>query len=146
MSTRWAAPELLLPPLIHQDQPQRSRATDVWAFGMMCLELMTDSEPYAYLKYDAQVIHQVADKHGPILPDRPGEPAISRGLSDELWLIMRNCWQSDPYARPPMSQVKILIDGLLANLQPHVVGKLLHSSFNDCDLTGVWQHRQGQPV
>lgn len=40
-----------------------------------------------------------------IRPNRPGPEATERGLSDEVWALMQDCWAQDPRLRPGMEEV-----------------------------------------
>lgn len=75
----------------------------VWSYAMLCLELLTDNVPYPNRKAD---VHVALDIIKGVLPARPGEPAASRGLNDNMWRIMTACWNMVPAERPTMSQVR----------------------------------------
>ncbi|KAF9533346.1 hypothetical protein CPB83DRAFT_845111 [Crepidotus variabilis] len=95
-SIRWAAPEVL------RDDGIASTFSDVWSFGMVCLELLTGQAPFEG-QDDATVIQLLKDAK---TPERPGRMVTSRGLSPDMWDLMRKCWSSNPEARPSMATVK----------------------------------------
>lgn len=100
---RWQARELVKPDDYGGDVPV-SPSTDVWSFGMLCLEIMTGNRPYNNRLRDSNVIEDLVAKR---LPDRPmDEEVIGRGLNDRLWNVMMVCWQWDPVRRPTMSDVR----------------------------------------
>ncbi|EJD04732.1 kinase-like protein [Fomitiporia mediterranea MF3/22] len=96
---RWMAPELF----VGEQQASISTASDVWALGMVFLEIMTLDMPYPELKNSAQVIVEV---HKGVLPSRPtGEDAVRRGLNDNLWALLLKCWEKNPSGRPSANDV-----------------------------------------
>ena len=102
-NSRWSAPELIDPTLFGMQRASSSTCTDVWSFGMLCLELMTHVQPYNDIAQDITVAINISKGK---LPSRPGQTAISRGLSDELWALMLKCWSKYPQHRPSMTSVK----------------------------------------
>ncbi|ESK87393.1 tkl tkl-ccin protein kinase [Moniliophthora roreri MCA 2997] len=91
-SVRWLAPEL-----IEGTMSSPSKACDVYSFAMTILELFTGKHPWADLRRDASVIHNVV-----ILkrtPERPME------VPDRLWEMMVECWQGDALSRPQMPEI-----------------------------------------
>ncbi|KZV83215.1 kinase-like protein, partial [Exidia glandulosa HHB12029] len=88
---RWMAPELF-----EHDQAKHTRASDVWAFGCVILELSTGSRPYTYYPNDQQVIVAVARHVRPY--------SCACGLRNTmpllLWSSMQACWDTHPDRRP----------------------------------------------
>ncbi|CAE6460477.1 unnamed protein product [Rhizoctonia solani] len=96
-STRWMSPELL-----QADPRTPTPQSDVWSFGMLCLEVLTGRLPF-WLKFETDFEVELALMEG-TLPERP-EPHKSlyrSGLSDEMWSLMNDCWAHQPAARPEM--------------------------------------------
>jgi serine/threonine protein kinase len=100
-SLRWLAPELVA----DSSYIPTTRATDVWSFGMLSLEIFTDSVPFSHVSDEAFLPLVIRD--GP-LPTRP-EHANTRGLSDAMWNLIEQCWQRDPKSRPSMSDILALL-------------------------------------
>src|ERR1700729_423651 len=107
--SRWKAPELVNPALVFLPKASPSTYTDIWSFGMLSLELMTELQPYSDMVQDITVVIMVSKGQ---LPPRPGPPATSRGLTDELWVLMVQCWNQDSVSRPSIAQVKEEINRL----------------------------------
>ena len=105
-SLRWLAPELVA----DSCYVPTTRATDVWSFGMLSLEIFTDSVPFSHVSNEAFIPLVIRD--GP-LPTRP-EHANTRGLSDAMWNLMIQCWQRDPKSRLSMSEIR----GTIQNIRP----------------------------
>ncbi|KAI0287928.1 ras guanine nucleotide exchange factor domain-containing protein [Russula brevipes] len=98
-SLRWLAPELIA----SSSSVLTARATDVWSFGMLSIEIFTDNVPFSHVSNEAYIPLLLRD--GP-LPTRPDHSVTMRGLSDALWDLMNQCWQRDPVSRPSMSQIR----------------------------------------
>ncbi|KAJ7470512.1 ras guanine nucleotide exchange factor domain-containing protein [Mycena latifolia] len=96
-NSRWFAPELL------RNNCSVSTQSDVWSFAMVCLELITGEPPFSKIAHDITVLRELEQGK---TPDRPGPAATVRGLSDELWALMRKCWHRKPESRPSAATVK----------------------------------------
>lgn len=67
------------------------------------LQLITNQQPYSYIKHTTEVVIKSAQG---ARPRRPTElHIIARGLDDNLWNIMTDCWNNDPADRPSIDQV-----------------------------------------
>jgi len=96
-SYRWFAPELCM------GEGTLSISSDIYAYAMTMLELITNQQPYSYIKHTAEVIIKASSGARPIRPTKPH--IIARGLDDNLWDLMNLCWTKDPTARPTIDQV-----------------------------------------
>ncbi|THH08540.1 hypothetical protein EW145_g2641 [Phellinidium pouzarii] len=106
---RWQARELVKPD--EYDGPVSvSPATDIWSYGMLCLEIMTGKKPYHYRPRDAIVIADLVEHR---LPERPvDEAVVARGLGDQMWNLILLCWSWEPQDRPTMASVKLAVRSL----------------------------------
>jgi serine/threonine protein kinase len=104
-SLRWLAPELVT----ESCHVPTTRATDVWSFGMVSLEIFTDNVPFSHISNEAYIPLVIRD--GP-LPTRPEQSATMRGLSDSLWNLINQCWQRDPNSRPSMSTIRETVQNI----------------------------------
>jgi len=95
---RFMAPELIEVCVGEEDQsiPQVTEATDVWAFAMTVIEIVTESMPFSHLKRDGSVIHYV------MTGGRPKREHC-RQINDEIWMMLERCWDIDPNQRPSMA-------------------------------------------
>lgn len=119
-SARWLAPELLEGSIASPTFP-----ADTYSYAMAILELLTGKHPFANLKRDASVIHNIVVLKQ--MPTRPDLPDVKRWLSDNLWELMRKCWSADALARPLMSVVAAGMKSIEASL-PAVESDLMDTS------------------
>lgn len=71
---------------------------------MFCLEILSGEQPYAKILRDVDVLHEIG--HGK-LPERPGRLATPHGLTDEMWILMKKCWNKKPELRPSIAEIKM---------------------------------------
>ncbi|KAJ6476149.1 kinase-like domain-containing protein [Mycena sanguinolenta] len=90
-SLYWMAPELLDPDRFGH-KFTRTTATDVYAFGCVCIELYTGQHPFSDLS-EAAALLKVIDGERPARPSSPVMP-------DVLWQHVIEFWAQDPTARP----------------------------------------------
>ncbi|KAK1224861.1 hypothetical protein PQX77_012211 [Marasmius sp. AFHP31] len=89
---RWQAPELL-----HGERP--SLESDVYSFACVCYEIFTGLRPFPELPNITGVILAVAQGKYPTRPQEASE------LSDAMWILMTECWNTTPSSRPTASQI-----------------------------------------
>jgi len=89
-STRWMAPELL------DENPSRTKQSDVWAFACFVLEFFSGIAPHQNKLSDQHVLLSLIDGKKPFVPKD------LRDRVPELWQVLDGCWNSHPGARPPM--------------------------------------------
>lgn len=99
---RWFAPESLL-------YNKFSERSDVWAFGITALELLTRGGiPYIFeCPEDAHVVEYVGNSR--CTPTRPVYPYFpcGDGSYDELWVLLESCWKHRPLDRPTFAQLSV---------------------------------------
>ncbi|KIM92438.1 hypothetical protein PILCRDRAFT_762509 [Piloderma croceum F 1598] len=95
-SIRWMAPELYT-----SGMSRRTTASDVYAFGCLCLESYTGAPPFKDIRDGAVILKVIQGER----PQRP-TPEMSRPMSDELWDLVNLCWKHNPDGRPKMNDVK----------------------------------------
>ncbi|KDQ55758.1 hypothetical protein JAAARDRAFT_133559 [Jaapia argillacea MUCL 33604] len=102
-STRWMAPELMQPQQFGFDRARRSRPSDVYAFGHVCLEIYTGHPPFFEDNSEPTVITKVLAGERPTRPTE--DDCHGHCMSDELWRLMKLCWTHDPAGRPSASKL-----------------------------------------
>ena len=99
--SRWVAPEITIPPRGGTSIPaMESKAADVFAFAMLAVEVFTGKIPFGEQKNEAVVM--LISRGG--RPEMP-EDAREVGLTNDMWALLENCWQEDPYRRPSIEEV-----------------------------------------
>ncbi|KAJ7656694.1 kinase-like domain-containing protein [Mycena rosella] len=88
----WMAPELIDPDRFGY-KFARTPATDVYAFGCVCIEVYTGRPPFSDLS-DAAALFKIANG------DRAGRPSGTPAISDLLWQYIAAYWTQDPATRP----------------------------------------------
>ncbi|KAG0703877.1 kinase-like protein [Suillus ampliporus] len=109
---RWMAPELLVER--EDGSPARpSEQSDIYSFGGIMLQVLTNKVPYHHLKNDAAIILCIAKSEK---PSRSRYPV----LPDKYWHFIEQCWSTDPQGRPSTESVEGAIEAefylLLINL------------------------------
>ncbi|KAJ7894866.1 kinase-like domain-containing protein, partial [Mycena olivaceomarginata] len=129
-STRWMAPELLLPP---PNLPfKRTRESDVWALGCVCCEIWSEGEtPFSHFATDTVLVlaisefteNQRQESPYPVKPhDTGGNP-----MPDGLWEVVQCCFRYNPFERPTVD----LITDTIANTAGSTSSHNAHQSSTD---------------
>ncbi|KAJ7269790.1 kinase-like domain-containing protein, partial [Mycena rebaudengoi] len=92
-SIRWMAPELIAPDRFGNGRFTRTPASDVYAFGCVCLELYTGRHPFADIP-EHTAMFRVIDG------ERPPKPSCDPPISEALWQYMTEYWTEDSATRP----------------------------------------------
>ncbi|KDQ07857.1 hypothetical protein BOTBODRAFT_590084 [Botryobasidium botryosum FD-172 SS1] len=97
---RWQAPEIIN---AKPNEARRNMKTDVFAFGRVMLELLTQAVPFSSTPLDFKVMLEVMKGS---FPSRPRDAeVVTRGLDDEAWKLMTECWNVDASRRPCASDL-----------------------------------------
>ncbi|KAK2463096.1 hypothetical protein APHAL10511_004751 [Amanita phalloides] len=96
---RWMAYELIYDD--GEEPVKHTTQSDVWAFGMTVLEILTGKAPFSHLSYDASVIFYIVRGRKPRQPEE---------IQDKVWSILCQCWAQDPRERPTMSITAFYLD------------------------------------
>ncbi|XP_072045000.1 uncharacterized protein [Amphiura filiformis] len=95
-----------------------SKPADVWAYGMVLLEICTRKPPFEHLEWH-RVVFEVGSGNKPSIPED-----CPKDLSD----IIQQCWNSDPKQRPTMTFIVTALHGywsLDREIHPEHEGKQL---------------------
>ncbi|KAJ6542173.1 kinase-like domain-containing protein [Mycena vulgaris] len=96
-SIRWMAPELIAPDRFGYEFA-RTPATDVYAFGCVCVELYTGRPPFSELS-EGSALLKIIDG------ERAARPSGIPAMSDILWQHVMEYWAESPVARPTVGAV-----------------------------------------
>ncbi|KAG2343707.1 kinase-like protein [Suillus weaverae] len=92
-NTRWMAPELLVPEREDGSPTRPSEQSDIFSFGGIMLQVLTNKIPYHYLPNDASIVLCIAKSE---MPSRSRYPV----LPEKYWEFIERCWSTDPRDRP----------------------------------------------
>ncbi|KAG1794073.1 kinase-like domain-containing protein [Suillus subaureus] len=99
---RWMAPELLVPEREDGSPTRPSEQSDIFSFGGIMLQVLTNKIPYYYLPNDAAIVLCIARS------EKPSRARYSE-LSEQYWTLMEQCWSTDPRDRPSTKGVDAMI-------------------------------------
>ncbi|KAG2141626.1 kinase-like domain-containing protein [Suillus cothurnatus] len=99
---RWMAPELLVPEREDGSPTRPSEQSDIFSFGGIMLQVLTNKVPYYYLPNDAAIVLCIARSE---TPSRPRYPE----LPDKYWEFIERCWSADPRDRPSTERADVTI-------------------------------------
>jgi serine/threonine protein kinase len=97
--SRWLAPEIINPPK-HVTGRSESQEADVFAFGMVAVEVFTGNEPFGKLRNEAAILCISKGR----IPKKPNDP-LEAGFTDGQWSLIQECWKKNPLKRPTMDEV-----------------------------------------
>jgi son of sevenless-like protein len=113
---RWLAPELMN----QSYYVPTARSTDVWSFGMLCIEIFTDNLPFSHIQNETFVPIVIRDGS---LPTRPEDNNTTKGLTEPMWDLMNRCWRRDPESRPKMPEIREAIQDMLPMRSTSQIGR-----------------------
>lgn len=118
-SLRFTAPELLGLAYSPSRRPSKTFETDIYAFGMLVLEVITGDPPWFGFS-DSAVIQRVSSGEH---PDRRSGGAFVT-TSHSVWDLCCSCWRADPAGRPAIKTIL----GRLTDIILEPVKVIQHSS------------------
>ncbi|KAJ6486709.1 kinase-like domain-containing protein, partial [Mycena sanguinolenta] len=101
-SFRWFAPELIEPTRFGCAKFIRTKASDMYAYACVCLELYTRNPPFSDLR-------DIAASLRVIQGERPEQPPA---MPAALWPLVTAAWAQDFRARPSAHNIAIALEGL----------------------------------
>ncbi|KAF9781280.1 kinase-like domain-containing protein [Thelephora terrestris] len=100
-TTPFMAPERLVPSKFGLDsRGSPTKESDIYAMAMVIYQVLTGTLPFGK-KTGPEVVFQVM---GGVKPSKPSK-ALELGLSEELWELLEECWQTERQLRPQVNDV-----------------------------------------
>jgi serine/threonine protein kinase len=106
-SVRYMAPEVYCDPSVSDTSlkmPYVSSANDVWALGIILINLLTSRNPWESPSR--------SDKHFQKFRKNPKSFFKTLKISKELVPVLENAFQNDPFDRPNVEELLILVDNV----------------------------------
>jgi len=116
---RWTAPEILDPPEGYDDEPPYSFQSDIFAFAMTVVEILTGKPPYSNIRNDSAVIFKILKRERPEMPENIVE-------FPKMQELISSCWKQEAEERPDATHVKNVLEQLIGRKE----GKDTYSSYN----------------
>ncbi|KAF7336043.1 Kinase-like protein [Mycena sanguinolenta] len=101
-SVKWFAPELIDPTKFGCSKFVRTKASDVYAYACVCLELYTQRPPFSHLRDITASLRVIEGK-------RPEQPPT---MSVELWQLVTTAWAEDFRARPSIDDIAVKLKSM----------------------------------
>ncbi|KAF9644384.1 kinase-like protein [Thelephora ganbajun] len=96
----FMAPELLAPSKFGQENAVPTREGDIYAFGLVILQVLTGELPFRNIK-PLELAYHVSSG---VRPDRPLNTEVI-GISNSLWKLIQKCWDGEKTRRPRVQEV-----------------------------------------
>eukprot|EP00919_Chromeraceae_sp_WS-2016_P017941 GHVR01042610.1.p1 GENE.GHVR01042610.1~~GHVR01042610.1.p1 ORF type:complete len:216 (+),score=60.41 GHVR01042610.1:592-1239(+) len=132
------APELFSP--VHSGgAPLWSTKVDVYAYGILLYEIMSQCTPYA-CDYDAAQFQSDLC----LLQRRPDLSLIPPGCPQIIMDLMVSCWSSDKDKRPDFKSIVSILKGVRPPITPPVLVRPMNRTFNIISIGPNEQRQQQQ--
>ncbi|KAJ3337985.1 hypothetical protein HDU93_000248 [Gonapodya sp. JEL0774] len=99
------------------------KAGDVYAFGITCYQIWTNSRPFAGGPEGEDLYRLIVDKNY-----RPDNVKPMVGAPGELVSVVRDCWADDPAQRPDFSSLVDRLNDILMEVKQSTPAKATKSS------------------
>ncbi|KAG9104384.1 hypothetical protein FRC07_009809 [Ceratobasidium sp. 392] len=109
-TTRYMSPELFTDP-----KSKPTLFSDIWAYGCVALEILSQLRPYHVITNEHRVT--LAIKSGRTPSTKSEYPYAASCLTDTLWNIIKKCWHPHQSSRPTSTSLLHAIDNLIENGQ-----------------------------
>ncbi|XP_073439653.1 mast/stem cell growth factor receptor Kit isoform X2 [Dendrobates tinctorius] len=106
LPVKWMAPESIFHCVYTFE-------SDVWSYGILLWEIFSlGSSPYPRIPVDSKFYRMIKDGYRMLSPEC---------APDELYDIMKSCWNSDPVKRPTFKQIVQMVEQQLSDSKGHKI-------------------------
>ncbi|KAJ3560326.1 hypothetical protein NP233_g10913 [Leucocoprinus birnbaumii] len=111
---RYMAPELF-------DSKQKSvlptKRSDMWAFGCVCYEVITNKPPFYELKSEPHILHSLAATTNPPANYTPEDRVVTVTVQEynAVWELIYGCWNREPKQRLTAADGQMIVQSLVVN-------------------------------
>ncbi|KAG8692330.1 hypothetical protein FRC08_009842, partial [Ceratobasidium sp. 394] len=102
----------MCPEFFRETKAKPTIFSDMWAFGCLALEILSQLQPYHHI--ESEFLVPTAIRNGAIPSVKPEYPNAAGCLNDVLWGVVKRCWYADPSLRPSSNALLDSIFDLLA--------------------------------
>ncbi len=117
-STMFGALPYMSPEVIY-DPKAGTLASDIWAFGAIIYRMLTGSLPFGE---GLAAIPKITSGIPPAAPHAQKNMHQFFSLQEELWEIIRGCFEIDPTKRPTAKELSVRLSNLCYSSHPRIVG------------------------
>ncbi|KAG8722569.1 hypothetical protein FRC09_006086 [Ceratobasidium sp. 395] len=111
-SSFQATPRYMCPEFFRSKKARPTVFSDMWAFGCLALEILSQLQPYHTIKNDYDVPNAI--QSGVVPSVKPEYPNAAGCLNDVLWGVVKQCWVTNPSSRPSSNAMLESIYNLMA--------------------------------
>ncbi|KAG8760533.1 hypothetical protein FRC12_009547, partial [Ceratobasidium sp. 428] len=107
-----ATPRYMCPEFFRSKKAKPTVFSDMWAFGCLALEILSQLQPYHTIRNDYDVPKAIQSGVTPSV--KPEYPNAAGCLNDLLWGVVKQCWVINPSLRPSSDVMLESIYNLMA--------------------------------
>lgn len=114
----WTSPEHL------RKNDYGSQAGDMYSFGIIMQEIITENKPYFMMNLsNDEIVKRVKNRERPLF-----RPNVHKDLAPHGYVeIMKTCWSEKPELRPSFSEVNSLFKSLNGSNKDNIVDWLIET-------------------
>lgn len=105
---RWMSPELIDPEKFGLERGRSTKSSDCYALGMVIYETISGHPPFHEDKSTTALMKVLRGEHPPRDP----------GFADELWDMLKLCWEPQPSNRPKIGDVLQFLERVIELSKP----------------------------
>ncbi|KAG6909003.1 hypothetical protein DXG01_002389 [Tephrocybe rancida] len=119
-TTRWQAPELHDP---EASSTHNTKESDIFAWASTSYEIFTGNLPFSGVLRETTVALMILRGDLPTRPHDQDPSCTDRGLTEEMWGLLKDCWKMKPSERPDISTVVSRLKDRMPDEDPRPPGQ-----------------------